>query len=419
MTESETPTVLKPPVSRGRRPSSRSELPFVFRPRVWLPVAVLGLLVWGGWLGITSWYASHTTFAVVSTAGVPLSGLSIEFFACEESSAGVSPTSRIGALESVSPELTVGWELSPGEALVRIRAEGHGVGSGYVRAGRDVQIIQLGPPVSLSGRVVRPAGESQDGLAEARVLALGGGARGVVLTEATTDADGAFELVGLSSAVPYLTLRVLAPGHGVAEATVAVDSGRVAPIEVTPTHSIGGRIVACEGVDVGDRPIVVYNLPGVTARTDSDGSFVLDHVPAMYERCRLLVAGLEPEFTHARCDAAPGDRDVEIVVERACHVVGVAVDALTRDPIRGTKVFHEHGPTGVEVVDCDEWGRFRLRRLPAGSAWITADVLVEERSLNRGYVRKQTKVRRGDALVDLDSGEVQTDVIVLIRPLPR
>lgn len=406
---------LRAPVRRGPRPSRKAEVPAVLRPKVWLPILLVLGIGYGAWAAFDHWQARRTVFAIVDSDGAPLSNLKLEFFECDGSFVGPSPTPRIGELfVTDGAEIVVGWDMVPGDALLRIEADGFGVGSGYVRAGRPRQKIDLGPPCEVRGRVAHTIGEARDWIAGARVQALGGGARGVLLREAVTDTDGSFVLGGLSSELAHITIRVFADGFGVRERSVD-PSEPLGLIELTPTDPLRGRLIGCEGFDIADREIRVYQFPGVSARTDADGNFTFEHLPKE-QRYPLVVADLDPRFTHAKCSVYPGGAPAELEVEPAGWIRGVAVDALTRDPIRGTKVLHKHGPNGIEVVECDSWGRFELGRVPAGLVWVIADVVVEKRDLSHGRVVRETLIRNGEVPVEMASGGVESDVVLLIRP---
>ncbi|MEM7205810.1 MAG: carboxypeptidase-like regulatory domain-containing protein [Planctomycetota bacterium] len=367
------------------------------------------LLVGGGaGFGYSEWAASRAEVSVVSTGGAPVVAAHLEFFAFDESVAAASPSARLGQARVTEGAGLVGRELVPGEALVRVRADGFGVGYVLARSGAAVTCA-LGPPVELSGLVMGP---DQRGVFGAKVLALGGGAHGVVLAEAETNRAGTYRLAGLSSSLPSIHARVLAPGFAVAEQLQWFDQEQE-PIELVATQPVTGRVLGLRETKPDWLSVQAMSVPGVQAQLGPDGSFTLLHLPPAPTTVRLLVAGLPEGWTHRQVTARAGDDEVEIQVERAASVEGVVVDLATGTGIAGASVRHEHGPNGVQVATCDGSGVFRIGRLPSGLVEVQAIV---RRSKAKGRGRARPTWHGGAARLDLAEGEELSGVAIEMTP---
>jgi hypothetical protein len=127
---------------------------------------------------------------------------------------------------------------------------------------------------------------------------------------------------------------------------------------------------------------------------------------------------LPPGYTHARTTALAGDREIRLVVEREARIAGVVRDATTRTPLRGVKVFHEHGPAGIEVVESDADGGFAITRVPTGSIRVHADAIVERSDYARNGQRYRVKaLRQGWIDVEIaESGARVEGVVLLLQP---
>ncbi|MGE3173396.1 MAG: hypothetical protein AB7O97_12290 [Planctomycetota bacterium] len=362
------------------RPRQRSALERIpISVRIVAPVLVLAA-AWGGYRAWRSGQTLVTFVPVAEAAAVP--PLELTFYPEFVTFAQPSPPPQLFALRLEGrAEVRIGPELVPDTALVRYR--GDGVGAGYARVvrGRATEPLQLHPPGTLRGRVGTPRGFYGFGLralglepiAGARVFGLGGGQNGVPLCEATTDADGWFELAGFSQGLPALGVRVLAPGFALAFANQPL-GGDSPVVPLVATQPITGRVeFTTEAPDV-DRTVLrvlAKGLPGLDAVLQDSGAFALDHVPPNLQP-RLLLHGLPPTWTHRLVHAAPGDRSVVIAVEPAARVRGVVVDDLTQQPLPGAMVWHENGPAGWVQTEADGQGRFELGLVPAGAIEVRA-----------------------------------------------
>ena len=347
---------------------ARGRLPVSIR---WgIPVLVLSV---GAWLGYQRWRDGFTQVSVVDADGAAVASGLLEFFEYDEAGGASSPTAKLGEVRFEAPGLvTVGGDLVPAAALVRVSAPGLGVGYGFARSGGTVE-CDLGPPAETAGIVLDPAGK---GVVGARVLAFGGGRRGVLLTEARTDDRGGFRIRGFSSTLSSVYVRVLAPSFAMAGLEWWFDAETSREVELERTRPVSGRVIASDvnapDVNLAGLRILAFNLPGVEAATDADGRFVLDHLPPPPTVVQLLVSTLAAGYTHAKVLVESGQRDVEIHVQRAASVSGRVMNVETGLGVARATVRHDYGPHGIEVVECDSGGGFRIGGLPAGQVTLDA-----------------------------------------------
>jgi hypothetical protein len=372
-----------------------------------LPAAVALLLLW---MLLESRARTLTYVAIVDSERVPVARGVLEFFAFDDSRVAGSPTEKLGELsfEGEGP-FAVGPELVPDEALVRVRAEGYGMGYGYLRRGDGVQVCDLGPPARLRGVVRGPDGA---GAAATRVQAFGGGPHGVLLVDAVTDAEGRFEIAGFSSTLAYLRLRVFKEFCAVAAQDAWLDADGEVELTLVRTRPVAGRVVTAHDVSVQGLRVQADSVPGVETRTDADGSFELDHLPAPPAKTRLVLGSLPEGYTHQLTLVSPGTGDLVIRVFRSGAVEGRVVEAAGGPGVRGATVVHEHGPRGREVARCDETGYFRIGRSPPGG--VALETVVWDRAPDASGVPRST-TRTGLVTLELEEGEVRTGISIAVR----
>ncbi len=241
-------------------------------------------------------------------------------------------------------------------------------------------------------------------VAGARVLGLGGGEHGVVLCEATSDADGHFVLSGFAGDTACLAVRVLAPGYAIASVTCQLPVADEVVVPLVETRRIEGAVGLPPEVPAASVRLLARGLPGVDCAIAADGTFVLDHVPPDVEP-RLLVYGLDDAWTHPLVRAAAGDRAVRLLVVRAATVHGRIVDRQTHQPIGRAMVWHENGPAGMVAVDADENGRFELGRAPPGEIVVRAQVAAAD-----PFGHSET--RTGERRITIEAGKDVDGVVV-------
>ena len=306
---------------------------------------------------------------------------------------------------------TLDDSLVPERAVVRYRGEGVGAGVVYVRLGEPVPVIELETPRTIHGRVGEPIPSWSYGwrcagmmpVADAEVIAMAGGERGIELARATTGADGAFELTGVAPSVHPLSLRVRAPGYALTHVDVpaAVASDQDVTVALQRTVALRGRIEAPPDVDLQSLWVLARGLPGVQAVPDADGTFVLAHIPPRLEP-RLLVDGLGvfhgcPEVRATR------EGPVVLVVHSAGVVRGTTVDAMTGATLPGAFVF---SPDGA-ATRSDAAGSFELRQVLPGNIEVTAQYQPAPKPRQRRGAKRFGRVR-----VEVRAGEVVEGVTI-------
>jgi hypothetical protein len=267
-----------------------------------------------------------------------------------------------------------------------MRYTGPGIGAGFciVALGQSVR-VPLAPPAEVRGRVVRwrpslcPCAQPFEPVPGARVIALGGGARGVPLTDTTSDADGWFTLTGIAANLDVIGLRLADDGYAIDNLDVPVHLPEMQspetmpqPFLITvPTRMVRGHVALPADLQPRDLSIVARSLPGVDAPIGADGSFALDYVPPGVEP-RLLVYGLPERYTHLLTRCGAGAQDLEIAIQPATTISGWVLDANTRQPIGGADVFHDNGPMGLVGVSTAPDGTFTIGEVPAGILRLSA-----------------------------------------------
>lgn len=381
--------------------------------RIVIPV----VLVLIAWLGYQQWLGSRAVLAFAHQ-GSAVPSLELTLFPVQLAFNTPSPPQPLGSLQLEGEESAQRQEVVLPSALtsdaVFVRYSGSGVGTGYVRArvGHDNPVVELRPPASLAGQVVSrtrsaaDAGGDVQPVSGARVLGLGGGKHGIVLSEADTDAEGQFTLDGFDSDLPSLGVRVLAPGYSLLFQDWFLK--RPDPVfALVPTSPIRGKVILLEGVQADSLLVLAKGLPGVQAAVQEDGSFSLDHVPPQLKP-RLLLYGLPPGFTHLTVSAKPGDTGVELRVVRAASVRGYVADRFTQRPIAGAMVWHDHGPKGSVRTETASDGSFVLGSVPAGDI----PILAQYRSSQGDGA---TYVATGSRSLEIEEGVDQGDITILVH----
>lgn len=407
------------PLRRRTRAPQRAELPVALRPKMWIALGALALVAWLGQQLWLDWKNSRVTLQVVATDGVDAvpANLEVVVFEYDTEPQAASPTAQLGTLSSASSELELTDALVPREAVVRVSAPGFGAHYAHVDLHKESVRVELGPPVAYAGQVVyRNVDGSYDPIPDALVRAFGGGVRGVLLTTARTDDAGRFVVEGISSTADNVRLQVFAPGYEVDQQGIDIRVETDPVIAMKPTQLVRGVVIVPEGVATEDLEVRVFSVPGVVGRVAADGSFELDHLPPAPTICRLLIANLPAAWTHSKTMVSAGDSGVTVVVEKSGRMSGTVIDAMTRTPLPRAKVFHEQGPNGYEIVDCDQYGRFEIGRVPQGVVRVTADILeATRRATPTGSVRVEKRPRQGWLDIDVREGETISEIALTIE----
>jgi hypothetical protein len=245
--------------------------------------------------------------------------------------------------------------------------------------------VRLGParggesqPGRIAGRVV--AKESAAPIPGALVVAEPArfGRPGVPVAQATSGADGAFELPGLDEGRYHLTARA----DGRAPATlVRIETGtKDAVLELGP----GGRLRGCvrdgsSGAPVAPFTVLVFERrtslfrPLLLSRSfiDPSGCYALDDLRPGPVAVVVSAPGYAPSAEAPADVRETGEAFVDVTVARGARLRGVVLDDATRAPLAGARISVEGSlaeaastfPVLAEAVS-DEAGRFVLEGLP-------------------------------------------------------
>ncbi len=340
-----------------------------------------------------------TRVAVRDAAGKPFLSCKLELFEFDRTPAAPTRPRKLGEVASKQTDsIVVPHDMVPEYSLARATVDGVGVAAFLVHKGEHAQnAATLTPAVPIAGRVQDASGQAVHG---ARVQAVDGGERGIVLAEATSAADGSFTLAGVSPSNRFVTLWVFKAGHAqVEKPSFAFDAPLAVACQLVRTEPVTGRVVVPNGVTAGGLVVQAYALPGIAATTDASGAFRLDHLPPQ-SAARLLVQGLPSGHTHRAATARAGQRDVEIAVTRACQISGTVVDGRSGQIPHLAVARHDHGPRGEETFKLDEFGRFLLPNVPEGMVTIEAFVGVE-REKDAPYAALQLEFKDGESKRDV------------------
>jgi hypothetical protein len=412
------PSPAPSPRPRYQRPKQS----FWQRVPVSVYVILLGVLGYAGYLAFTDYVAGRCTITFLPAQGGVVPPLQLTFYPLSDLLVAPSPMRPTGQRQLTDTAvLTVDGELVPGKAVLRYAGAGIGAGATVVQLGRPAT-VQLAPPRSLRGRAVcwRPSlclsSLPFAPLAGARVLAMGGGARGVPIGEAVTDADGWFELDGLDADMPSVGLRLCDDGHAIDNFDVPVNVPEVESPELlrqnllitVPTRPVRGQVILPPDLQPKDLRLVARALPGVDAPLGADGSFSLDLLPPGVQP-KLLVYGLPARYTHRETRGVAGEEQLRIEILPATTISGWVLDRNTRQPIGGADVWHGSGPMGMVGTTTAPDGTFTIGEVPAGEVRLSAQ--------HRATVPGGTEqiVRRGHRDLRVEAGVPRKQIIVTVE----
>ncbi|MCB9870318.1 MAG: hypothetical protein H6836_00910 [Planctomycetes bacterium] len=326
----------------------------------------------------------------------------IDVFELDRSSHLPSPAPLLGSIalsgEAPGEEIEIDSRRFPPSIQLRFHVPGFGVDYRSVELATDrTYRMQLSEPVTVRG-CVRNAHQP---LAGARVLALGGGPRGVLLAEARTDADGCYRLVGIARAAKWFTFRVLLPGYTMCERDYRLEAkDREAgdrDFYLDPVPPVCGVVHGPSDLPLDGLEVGALVLGGLRAAVATDGSFELHHLRAG-QGVRLLVRGLPPEFTQRAVRAAAGER-VVIEVCRRAELRGKVVSRQARFGLGGVEVWHDDSDRGTEMVRTDASGNFQLQHAPTGSLVLHFAVPAGPRFPQGRVLRREVVAGVGSELV--------------------
>ncbi len=365
------------------------------------------------WLGFGAYrlYRSGRVELPFARQGATVPDLQLTFYPDQLAFAAPSPPPALGQVRvAAAASIDLGADLVPGRAVVRYEGPGVGTGFAFVELGQERPAIVLREPVSLRGRIGEPQGLWCYGwrcagfvpVADAEVVAMGGGEHGVPLASTRTDEQGRFELHGIDGGLTSVGLRVRARGFALAAQEVPLAEATV-PLVVPMARAapLLGSIRGPAGFDPTGITVLARGLPGIQAVPNAAGEFVLEHLPSDTEP-RLLLHGLPAGLAQVPARAVRG-ATLAIEVVPAARVRGQVLDGATRVPMGGVLVFCGDGA----AVRADASGNFELPRLLPGDV----EIVAQWQSANR---RKRTVVRTGSRRVQLAAGQQLDDLVVTI-----
>jgi Carboxypeptidase regulatory-like domain/PDZ domain len=280
---------------------------------------------------------------------------------------------------------------APQGALVEARKEGQGSGRAELdllaTVGRRITIMLRGEreaaaePGQISGRVV--ARESGAALPGALVVAepdrfFGFGSSAVTIAQATSAADGRFDLPGLDPGRYRLTARAEGRAPGVAR---RVEPGAA---DVVLELGAGGRLRGCvresgTGTAVAPFTVLVFErrtslfrpLQRSRSFIDPSGCYALDDLQPGPVAVVVSAPGFAPSPEVSADVPESGEAIADAAVSRGGRLRGVVLDEATGAPLGGARLSVEGSlaeaastfPVLAEALS-DDAGRFLLDGLP-------------------------------------------------------
>ncbi len=178
--------------------------------------------------------------------------------------------------------------------------------------------------------------------------------------QATTDADGRFELSRLPRAGALITLS----GDGFVERTIALDpaGGDEASLAIYPDGLHGTVLDASSGAPVVGASL---SLNGATSESAADGFYYFPPATGTGE-ITVQAAGYLPATAMVSDDGAlAGEQAVDVSLEPTA-LTGRIIDGKTGNPVAGATV-----QAGSQSAKSDAEGRYRLERLSGDDLAIT------------------------------------------------
>ncbi|MCB9872220.1 MAG: carboxypeptidase regulatory-like domain-containing protein [Planctomycetes bacterium] len=290
-------------------------------------------------------------------------------------------TDAQGAFALVAPSGTRTWLAVLGKSVV---IEGGAKQVDVPKTDVDLGDIQVLRAAKISGRVLSggaPAGGIEVARGSGSSLALFGSRRGV-----TTDAEGRFELDGLTPGAVTLTTRSpkhlpasqkveLVEGQQVNDLVITLEAGGFVTGQVLDDQGrpvAGARVTAARVGTLGPGFRVQGFNPGESTTSDEDGNFQLGGLTDTATTLRATKEG----FARAENTGVSAGQRVALRLQRLGSVTGVLVDERGA-PIAGSSVsaFRSKGQRPMferGAVTTDAEGRFTLKGVTPGKNEVVA-----------------------------------------------
>lgn len=253
-------------------------------------------------------------------------------------------------------------------------------------------VLTLEVGAVLRGKVVDPAGE-----AVPRADVLLSNERSY---QTKTDAEGQFELIGISDGPKNFTVRK--SGYNTDRRQVSIPTEEVMEVTLSVPSLVTGLVVAADGKPFKELRVVAHREKGGLRRSASgsrEGDFEIELAPGDWTLLALAKGYLPGESEKFTLGPDQVLEDLEITVDHGLEISGVVVDRATSEPIRGAVVGRAASRVDdrlfllgreLSTVTTDAEGAFTLGELPHGKISVRAahpnyaQVLVQNVELSAG-----------------------------------
>jgi hypothetical protein len=228
-----------------------------------------------------------------------------------------------------------------------------------------------------------------------------------------TDTSGRFVLDGLPPGKVNLEVRVA--GHAPASLPGVAAPSSDAVVQVTGGGAVTGRVTGADGAPVvGSQVMVMRGMTGQGARqanTDSNGEYLIDHLPAASYQVMLI----DPSNPMMPTMASVAVKDGETARHDFTKKTGgrQVGGAALKDgkPLANAPVMLMGGSGGLKMATTDDKGHFSFDGLDAGEY----TVMVSSSFINGGSTSKKVTVgsdgKVEDVNLQLSSAKVEGDVV--------
>ncbi|PIE23943.1 MAG: hypothetical protein CSA62_06005 [Planctomycetota bacterium] len=256
-------------------------------------------------------------------------------------------------------------EKAKGRFFVVAKSMTGTIGMGQTHAGNhELTIIELLPPKPVIGKVVDAEGKAIEG---AKVTARFLGPGSPKLVEATSKADGEFQLYRLSTSLQTLLLQAEAKGFARQDYEYKREASAPLIITLARTMELQVRILDSNGKPIEDIRATVQDQPKLRSVSDMFG---LMFFPNLVEKKAVTLQIEDPKRTYRfRDDLIPRPEPYDLVLEEPATLEGIVVDAK-QQPLSGITIKHRHGPRAWVRTSSGPDGSFRIGDLPSGEVWL-------------------------------------------------
>jgi hypothetical protein len=238
---------------------------------------------------------------------------------------------------------------------------------------------------------------SGDAVRGANVLLLGGSAG-----SDQTDADGRFELAGLSEGRHRVTVSHDAYAATTEPAEVG-EAGGTLEVRLERGGAVAGRVLDASKAGVADVPVSIAIL-GRTVRTRADGFFRIDHVPAGRHRVTAGTSRKAAKPQEVALGAGESREGLLFTLEEGATVRG-RVLGLPADQLAGVYVIARQASTRAgerpvsRAARPNAEGAFEIAGVPAGATILMAQIGTYP---NSRWIERRIAIEEGQSEVVAD-----------------